>query len=595
MGGDSDEGNGGNTDMMQRIQSSFGTSSSSFPKQQTLMSTNQLDLPQLNQNQLRARHFSQFATNFGGDSSKRVGIPPSHPNQIPPISPYSLIPVSRPGNQQMGSQNYSPGPTHSRSLSQPSSFFSLDSLPPLSPSPFRDSPSTSMSDQVSTDVSMEDRDGNSHSLLPPSPFNRGNASRIGESLPPRNKHRRSNSDIPFGFSTVMQSSPLISPRLAGGLDRAGSGKENSGVAKPAQLVKKESSWERGGESNGEGMGERKSEGEVVDDLFSAYMNLENIDALNSSGTDDKNGNENREDLDSRASGTKTNGGDSSDNEAESSVNESGNSLQRAGMNSSAEKREGIKRTAGGDVAPTTRHYRSVSMDSFMGKLNFGDESPKLPPSPGTRPGQLSPSNSIDANSPAFSLEFGNGEFSGAELKKIMANEKLAEIALTDPKRAKRILANRQSAARSKERKMRYISELEHKVQTLQTEATTLSAQLTLLQRDSVGLTNQNNELKFRLQAMEQQAQLRDALNEALTADVRRLKLATQEMASDSDPSKGMANQQLPMNSQMFQVHQQQPSQLNIHQLQHQHQQSHSQVNFQQQQNGSTATKPESNQ
>lgn len=45
----------------------------------------------------------------------------------------------------------------------------------------------------------------------------------------------------------------------------------------------------------------------------------------------------------------------------------------------------------------------------------------------------------------------------------------------------RILANRQSAARSKERKMRYITELEHKVQTLQTEATTLSAQLTMLQ------------------------------------------------------------------------------------------------------------------
>lgn len=87
--------------------------------------------------------------------------------------------------------------------------------------------------------------------------------------------------------------------------------------------------------------------------------------------------------------------------------------------------------------------------------------------------------------------------------------------------------------------MRYISELEHKVQTLQTEATTLSAQLTLLQvrvrfylpglvnsyllrriipqrlpffamqRDSSGLTSQNSELKFRLQAMEQQAQLRD--------------------------------------------------------------------------------------
>lgn len=45
----------------------------------------------------------------------------------------------------------------------------------------------------------------------------------------------------------------------------------------------------------------------------------------------------------------------------------------------------------------------------------------------------------------------------------------------------RILANRLSAARSKERKARYISELERKVQTLQTEATTLSAQLTLFQ------------------------------------------------------------------------------------------------------------------
>jgi predicted nucleic acid-binding Zn-ribbon protein len=44
-----------------------------------------------------------------------------------------------------------------------------------------------------------------------------------------------------------------------------------------------------------------------------------------------------------------------------------------------------------------------------------------------------------------------------------------------------VLANRQSAARSKERRMRYIAELEHKVQILQTEATTLSAQLTHLQ------------------------------------------------------------------------------------------------------------------
>ncbi|KAE8686544.1 Transcription factor RF2b [Hibiscus syriacus] len=583
--GDSEESN---TDVMQRIQSSFGTSSSSIPKQP--LSMNHLEMSQLNTNQMRsARHFSHFGQNFngsgGGDgTNKRVGIPPSHPNQIPPISPYSQLPMSQPSIHQLGSQGFSPGPTHSRSLSQPNSFFSFDSLPPLSPAPSRDSSFMAVSDQI-TDLSIEDRDVAAHSLLPPTPFSKGSTPRVGESLPPRNKHRRSNSDIPFGFNTIMQSSPP--PPVAsrgGGLERSLSCMGNSGVPRSAQLVKKETSWERGNNGNAEGTDEWKSEGEVVDDLFSAYMNLDNMDSLNSS---DKN-NGNHEDLDSRASVTKITGGDSSDNEVESSVNESGNSASRGGMNST-EKREGIKRSAGGHIVPSSRHYRSVSMDSFMGMLNSSDESPKLPPSPGTRPGQLSPSNSIDGNSASFSLELGSGEFSEAEMKKIMANEKLAEIAMADPKRAKRILANRQSAARSKERKMQYISELEHKVQTLQTEATTLSAQLTLLQRDSVGLTNQNNELKFRIQAMEQQAQLRDALNETLTAEVQRLKLATRELGSEADPTKGMVLQRLP-NHQMFQLHQQQQSsQLNIgHQFQKQQQQS-------QQQNGNTMTKSESNQ
>ncbi|ESW14039.1 hypothetical protein PHAVU_008G247800 [Phaseolus vulgaris] len=121
-----------------------------------------------------------------------------------------------------------------------------------------------------------------------------------------------------------------------------------------------------------------------------------------------------------------------------------------------------------------------------------------------------------------------------EAKKAMPPDKLAELWTVDPKRAKRILANRQSAARSKERKARYIQELERKVQTLQTEATTLSAQLTLYQRDTTGLSTENTELKLRLQAMEQQAQLRDALNEALKKEVERLKLATGEMMSHTE-------------------------------------------------------------
>ncbi|XP_022979806.1 probable transcription factor PosF21 [Cucurbita maxima] len=124
------------------------------------------------------------------------------------------------------------------------------------------------------------------------------------------------------------------------------------------------------------------------------------------------------------------------------------------------------------------------------------------------------------------LVTGSEEASAADSKKAVSAAKLAELALIDPKRAKRIWANRQSAARSKERKMRYIAELERKVQTLQTEATSLSTQLTLLQRDANGITAENSELKLRLQTMEQQVHLQDALNEALKEEIQHLKVLT---------------------------------------------------------------------
>ncbi|KAI3685681.1 hypothetical protein L6452_34937 [Arctium lappa] len=133
------------------------------------------------------------------------------------------------------------------------------------------------------------------------------------------------------------------------------------------------------------------------------------------------------------------------------------------------------------------------------------------------------SNSMDGSA-ATSFEGDSALMMLDNSKKALAPDKLAELSLIDPKRAKRILANRQSAARSKERKTRYTGELERKVQTLQTEATTLSAEVTKLQRDTSGLTSENKELKLRLEAMEQHAQLRDALNEALREEVQRLKL-----------------------------------------------------------------------
>ncbi|KAK9113002.1 hypothetical protein Scep_020521 [Stephania cephalantha] len=434
---------------------------------------------------------------------------------------------------------------------------------------------TSISNPVSPDVSMEDQDGSSSRAAPPHSLTQCSPLRVGEGLPPRKGHRRSNSDIPFTFSAL--SSPPLAPVRGQGVFDQSYARENFGMPKSSQLVKQEADWDRDrdrdrdSDQNAEGLGERKSDGEMMDELLSAYLNLDNMDILSSPVNKEKSCQESHEDLDSRGSVSKKSGADSSDNETESSVNESASSMPRANPGSSIEKKESGKRSAVIDIAPSNRHRRSISMDSFMTKLpDFGDESLKIPPSPGNQTGQNSLSKSIDGNNNTFSLEFGNGEFSGAELKKIMANEKLAEIAMADPKRAKRILANRQSAARSKERKMRYISELELKVQTLQTEATTLSAQLTMLQRDSAGLTSENSELKFRLQAMEQQAQLRDALNEALTAEVQRLKLSTGELGGEMRSSNPMA-QQLSMNAQVFQMRSNEQTHLSMYQLQRQRQ------------------------
>ncbi|XP_010930253.1 probable transcription factor PosF21 [Elaeis guineensis] len=185
----------------------------------------------------------------------------------------------------------------------------------------------------------------------------------------------------------------------------------------------------------------------------------------------------------------------------------------------------------------------------------------------------------------------------AETKKAMSAAKLADLALVDPKRAKRIWANRQSAARSKERKMRYIAELERKVQTLQTEATTLSAQLTMLQRDTTGLTAENNELKLRLQTMEQQVHLQDALNDALKEEVQRLKIATGQAINGGQmmnfgPSFGATQQYYHHNQamqsllaaqqlQQLQIHTQHQQQMHLQQhqpqVQQQQQQSHTEL------------------
>ncbi|KAF8104676.1 hypothetical protein N665_0170s0051 [Sinapis alba] len=212
------------------------------------------------------------------------------------------------------------------------------------------------------------------------------------------------------------------------------------------------------------------------------------------------------------------------------------------------------------------------------KLGSGSDSagPSAPnPFSGENVGRGEEGGSRPRHRHSLSVDGGSSSLESIEAKKAMAPDKLAELWVVDPKRAKRIIANRQSAARSKERKARYIMELERKVQTLQTEATTLSAQLSLFQRDTTGLSTENTELKLRLQVMEQQAKLRDALNEQLKKEVERLKFATGEVSHADAYNLGMhmqySQQQQPQQQSFFQHHhqQQQTDAQNLQQMTHQ--------------------------
>ncbi|XP_078165007.1 basic leucine zipper 6-like [Carex rostrata] len=100
----------------------------------------------------------------------------------------------------------------------------------------------------------------------------------------------------------------------------------------------------------------------------------------------------------------------------------------------------------------------------------------------------------------------------------------------DPKRVKRILANRQSAQRSRVRKLHYISELERSVTSLQAEVSTLSPRVAFLDHQRSILTLGNSHLKQRIAALAQDNIFRDAHQEALKKEVERLRQIYEEQS-----------------------------------------------------------------
>ncbi|CAN8279855.1 unnamed protein product [Cochlearia groenlandica] len=95
--------------------------------------------------------------------------------------------------------------------------------------------------------------------------------------------------------------------------------------------------------------------------------------------------------------------------------------------------------------------------------------------------------------------------------------------IRDPKRVKRILANRQSAQRSRVRKLQYISELERSVTSLQTEVSVLSPRVAFLDHQRLLLNVENSAIKQRIAALAQDKIFKDAHQEALKRELERLR------------------------------------------------------------------------
>ncbi|KAJ1278747.1 hypothetical protein BS78_04G102400 [Paspalum vaginatum] len=109
-----------------------------------------------------------------------------------------------------------------------------------------------------------------------------------------------------------------------------------------------------------------------------------------------------------------------------------------------------------------------------------------------------------------------------------AGARAAADGVADPKRVKRILANRQSAQRSRVRKLQYISELERSVTSLQMEVSALSPRVAFLDHQRSLLTVGNGHLKQRIAALAQDKIFKDAHQEALKKEIERLRQLFQQ-------------------------------------------------------------------
>ncbi|KAJ1282050.1 hypothetical protein BS78_03G020400 [Paspalum vaginatum] len=159
---------------------------------------------------------------------------------------------------------------------------------------------------------------------------------------------------------------------------------------------------------------------------------------------------------------------------------------------------------------------------------FSDDLAPQPPHQQAAPAPVASSSSPSDHNSINDEKTDRGEAEEAQSKchgdaAAAAPGQPASAAAVDPKRVKRILANRQSAQRSRVRKLQYISELERSVTSLQTEVSALSPRVAFLDHQRSLLTLGNSHLKQRIAALAQDKIFKDAHQEALKKEIERLR------------------------------------------------------------------------
>ncbi|OMP01908.1 hypothetical protein CCACVL1_02977 [Corchorus capsularis] len=107
-----------------------------------------------------------------------------------------------------------------------------------------------------------------------------------------------------------------------------------------------------------------------------------------------------------------------------------------------------------------------------------------------------------------------------EIRKPMLPQELENLAKTDPKKAKRIIQNRSSAKRSKEKKKLYECTLNHQLDKLTSMAATLSTKLTSLETENKSLVLENSKLKDREHKIKQMIDLQQAKNDEIRKEIQ---------------------------------------------------------------------------